>query len=100
MTDYQQFFSRAAARMTGSAIRLMGGVAAQNRDIISFAPGYPAPETFAWEEFQAIARELLSGRDGSVLQYGPTRGHAPLVEAIAGIMAPGPSRASTWWRAS
>ncbi len=87
MTDYQQFFSRAAARMTGSAIRLMGGVAAQNRDIISFAPGYPAPDTFAWEEFQAIAQELLSGRDGSVLQYGPTRGHAPLVEAIAGIMA-------------
>jgi len=87
MTDYQQFFSRAAARMTGSAIRLMGGVAAQNRDIISFAPGYPAPDTFAWEEFQAMAQELLSGRDGSVLQYGPTRGHAPLVEAIAGIMA-------------
>ena len=32
MTDYQQFLSRAAVRMSGSAIRLMGGVAAQHRD--------------------------------------------------------------------
>jgi 2-aminoadipate transaminase len=87
MTDYQQFLSRAAVRMSGSAIRLMGGVAAQHRDLISFAPGYPAPDTFAWREFEEIARELLSGADGSVLQYGPTRGHAPLLEAIAGIMA-------------
>ena len=50
--------------MKESAIRKMGGVLAQGRDIISFAPGYPAPETFPWDEFQEIARELLSGRDG------------------------------------
>ena len=60
--------------MKASAIRKMGGVVAQGRDIVSFAPGYPAPETFAWHDFQAITRELLSGPDGSVLQYGPTRG--------------------------
>jgi 2-aminoadipate transaminase len=29
---------------------------------------------------------LLSGLDGSVLQYGPTRGYRPLLEAIVGIM--------------
>ncbi len=54
---------------------------------MSFAPGFPAPETFPWQDFQEIAHELLSGRDGSVLQYGPTRGYRPLLEAIAGIMA-------------
>ncbi|HSC28504.1 MAG TPA: PLP-dependent aminotransferase family protein [Vicinamibacterales bacterium] len=87
MINYDDFLSRAAERMKESAIRKMGTVLAQARDIISFAPGYPAPETFAWGDFQEIARDLLSGRDGSVLQYGPTRGFPALLEAIAGIMS-------------
>ena len=86
MTNYDAFLSRAAERMTESAIRRMGTVVASRRDVISFAPGYPAPETFAWREFAEIAAELFSGRDGSVLQYGPTRGHRPLLEQIAGIL--------------
>ncbi|MGH9374156.1 MAG: PLP-dependent aminotransferase family protein [Vicinamibacterales bacterium] len=64
----------------------MGTILAQKRDVISFAPGYPAPDTFPWQEIQEIARELLTGGDGSVLQYGPTRGFRPLLEAIAAIM--------------
>lgn len=86
MTNYDTFFSQAAGAMRESAIRRTGSILAQNRDIISFAPGYPAPETFAWSDFQEIARELLSGADGSVLQYGPTRGYRPLLDVIAGIM--------------
>jgi 2-aminoadipate transaminase len=86
MIDYDGFLSRAAERMKESPIRRMGTVLAHGTDIISFAPGYPAPETFAWAEFREIARELLSGADGSVLQYGSTRGHRPLLEAIAGIL--------------
>jgi 2-aminoadipate transaminase len=84
--NYDAFLSRAGEQMLGSAIRKMGTVLASARDIISFAPGYPAPETFAWSEFQDMARELLSGADGNVLQYGPTRGYKPLLDAIAGIM--------------
>ena len=87
MINYDSFFSRAAEQMKESAIRRMGTVLAQSRDIISFAPGYPAADTFPWQEFTEIVRELLSGADGSVLQYGPTRGYKPLLEAIAGIMA-------------
>src|SRR5688572_21024767 len=87
MTDYDRFLSRAAALMQESAIRRMGTLLAQKRDVVSFAPGYPAPETFPWAELQEIARELLTGDDGSVLQYGPTRGLRPLLETIAGIMA-------------
>jgi 2-aminoadipate transaminase len=86
MINYDAFFSRSAGRMRESAIRMMGKMVAHGRDIISFAPGYPAPETFAWSEFQAVALELLSGTDAAVLQYGPTRGYGPLLEAIAGIM--------------
>ena len=86
MIDYNAFLSRAGELMQESAIRRMGTVLAQTRDIISFAPGYPAPETFPWPEFQEIARELLAGNDGSVLQYGPTRGFRPLLDSIGGIM--------------
>lgn len=86
MINYEAFFSRAAERMKESAIRKMGTVLAQSQNIISFAPGYPAPETFPWAEFTEITQGLLGGSDGSVLQYGPTRGHKPLLEAITGIM--------------
>jgi len=86
MIDYESFLSRAGHLMQESAIRRMGTLIAQKRDIISFAPGYPAPETFPWHEFQEIARELLSGSDGGVLQYGPTRGFRPLLENITSIM--------------
>ena len=86
MINYDHFFSRSAEQMKESAIRRMGTVLAQSRDIISFAPGYPAPDTFPWPEFTEITRELLTGTDGSVLQYGPTRGYKPLVDAIAAIM--------------
>ena len=86
-TNHEQFLSTAAARMKESAIRRMGAVLAAGRDIISFAPGYPAPDTFPWDEFGQIAADLLGSRDGAVLQYGPTRGYRPLLETITAIMA-------------
>jgi 2-aminoadipate transaminase len=86
MTNYDQFLSRAAERMKESAIRRMGTVLASARDVISFAPGYPAPDTFPWTEFREIAAELLTGSDGNVLQYGPTRGYRPLLETILAIL--------------
>ena len=86
MINYDKFLSRSAELMQESAIRRMGTVLAQKRDIISFAPGYPAPETFPWHDLQDITRDLLSGGDGTVLQYGPTRGYRPLLDAIGSIM--------------
>jgi 2-aminoadipate transaminase len=86
MTDYSRFLSRSAQGMKESAIRRMGTLAAQANDVVSFAPGYPDPATFAWAEFKQIADELLAGSDGSVLQYGQTRGYRPLLETIADIM--------------
>lgn len=86
MTTYDRFLSRAAAYMQESAIRRMGTLIASRRDVISFAPGYPAPDTFPWMEFRDITARLLNGSDGSVLQYGPTRGYRPLLEAIVDIM--------------
>lgn len=86
MINYDGFLSQAALGMRESAIRRMGTILAQNRDLISFAPGYPAPETFPWSEFSEISRELLSGSHPNALQYGATRGFRPLLELIAAIM--------------
>jgi 2-aminoadipate transaminase len=87
MIDYNGFLSQAADRMKASAIRKMGGMAAQMKDIVSFAPGYPSPEMFPWAEFEEIAGALLAERHRSTLQYGPTRGYGPLLDAIVDIMA-------------
>ncbi|MCX6552427.1 MAG: PLP-dependent aminotransferase family protein, partial [Acidobacteria bacterium] len=87
MIDYDSFLSKAGAGMQGSAIRKMGVVAAGIPDIISFAPGYPDPAVFAWSEFRDITAELLSGTHVNALQYGPTRGYKPLLEALPVILA-------------
>ncbi|MEO6221905.1 MAG: PLP-dependent aminotransferase family protein [Vicinamibacterales bacterium] len=87
MTNLNQFLSRAGESMQESAIRQMGAMLAGAPDMVSFAPGYPDDALFPWEEFQAIADELLQGRRASVLQYGATRGYRPLLEVVESLMA-------------
>lgn len=87
MINVEHFLSRAGTSLQESAIRKMGTVLADARDMVSFAPGYPAEAAFPWDDFRAIADDLLSGRQGPVLQYGATRGYRPLLEVIEGIMA-------------
>ena len=87
MIDYTHCFSRAASAMQESGIRKMGGLGARVPDLISFAPGYPAAELFAWEEFRDVAASVLDGADPTVLQYGATRGYRPLLEALPHILA-------------
>ena len=55
-------------------------------DLISFAPGFPAPDIFAWDDFRDVAASVLDGSDPTVLQYGPTRGYRPLVDALPQIL--------------
>lgn len=86
MTNHDQFLSRNATTMRESAIRQMGTVLAQTAEMISFAPGYPAEDMFPWEAFSEITSDVLTGADGSVLQYGPTRGYKPLREVSLGLM--------------
>jgi 2-aminoadipate transaminase len=86
MISYDKFLSHAGDGLRESAIRRMGTVLGQARDIVSFAPGYPAEDQFPWSALTDISRELLTGADGSVLQYGPTRGFRPLRDAIVALM--------------
>lgn len=84
--NYDQLLSRAGERMQQSAIRQMGTVAAENPDVISFAPGYPSPEAFDWAAYRDIAARVLAGHDASALQYGPTRGYAPLLDFLVALL--------------
>ena len=87
MTAYDAFLSPLGRNLHESVLRKMGQViASRTGDLISFAAGYPDPTGFPWDDFRAIATELLSGKDGSVLQYGPTRGYRPLLESILGVL--------------
>ena len=87
MIDYTRFLSSTGRQLAESAIRRMGTVVAAATDVVSFAPGYPAPELFPWEELRDISAGLLSGADPDTLQYGPTRGYAPLLDAVIGLSA-------------
>jgi 2-aminoadipate transaminase len=82
--DYDPYFSRGARAMRASAIRRAGDV--RGHDLISLAPGFPDPTLFAWDEFRDIAQTVLSGTDSTALQYGPTRGYRPLLEALCEIL--------------
>ena len=116
MINYDPFLSRAGRADEGVGHPQDGHASlASGRDIISFAPGYPAPETFAWDEFRGHRRaSSWPAATARVLQYGPTRGYRPLLEAIAAHHAdarrrhgdrtscsspPARSRGSTWSRA-
>lgn len=86
MTDYDKYLSKTGRELHESAIRRMGTVVARVQDLVSFAPGYPDPALFPWDDLRDIAGQLLSGGDGSTLQYGPTRGFQPLLETIVGLL--------------
>src|SRR5688572_28754380 len=87
MIDHSRFLSSTGRQLAESAICRMGTVVAGATDLVPFAPGYPAPELFPWEELREISDAILAGADPDALQYGPTRGYAPLLETIVGLSA-------------
>jgi 2-aminoadipate transaminase len=86
MTDYTNYLSPMGRQLHESAIRRMGTVVARTADLVSFAAGYPDPRLFPWDDLQEIAGQLLASKDPLVLQYGPTRGYKPLLEAILEVL--------------
>ncbi len=84
-TKWDTLFARRTDGMKGSAIRDLLKVT-QNSDVISFAGGLPAPETFPVAEFQRACMRVLEMQGAEALQYGPTDGYAPLKECLADKM--------------
>ncbi len=84
--DVTKIYSQSAKGIRPSPIRDMFHLIRQP-GMISFAGGMPAPEVFPVEEFYQGAQILRDqGRD--ILQYGTTEGYRPLMEFLAGWMAP------------
>lgn len=70
-------FADRIGTLAPSAIREILKVT-QNPDVISFAAGNPAAESFPAAEIREISSELLSCHYASALQYGISEGYAPL----------------------
>jgi 2-aminoadipate transaminase len=82
LSFHEKFLSATGRELQESAIRRMGTMVAAGTDLVSFAPGYPDATVLPWSELRDIAAGLLSGQDRSTLQYGPTRGYAPLLDVL------------------
>ncbi len=78
-------FSSRAKGMQRSVIRELLKLTSQP-DIISFAGGLPAPETFPVESVRKAVSEVLDNEPATALQYGATEGDIRLREDLAGIM--------------
>jgi 2-aminoadipate transaminase len=52
-------------------------------ELISFAGGFPDPETFPRERVSTLFQELAASGEATAFQYAPTRGVAGLLDALA-----------------
>jgi len=59
----------------------------QQPDVISFAGGLPAPESFPVEQIAQAPQQILSTIGTKALQYSPTEGYLPLRQFIVEKMA-------------
>ena len=73
-------FSNRMSALKPSAIREIFKVMG-DPEIISFAAGNPAPETFPVEQMDQIAQDIFSSYPSAGLQYGVTEGYLPLIKA-------------------
>lgn len=72
-----RFLSHSGKSMKRSAIREILKLL-QKPEMISFAGGLPAPETFPVEDLKEIALEVLEKNGAEALQYGTTEGDPQL----------------------
>jgi len=68
--------------MKPSAIREAGKLIAAKKNCISFAAGLPSPDFIPVDILKEITNEILSTNGTQALQYGPTKGHEPLLLKI------------------
>ncbi|KWR77784.1 aminotransferase-like domain-containing protein [Cupriavidus sp. IDO] len=75
-------FSRRAEGLTSSAIREILKLT-EREEIISFAGGLPAAQTFPVQALQSACERLFADAPAAALQYAPTEGFQPLRQWIA-----------------
>ncbi|NUT54969.1 MAG: PLP-dependent aminotransferase family protein [Thermoleophilia bacterium] len=84
-SDMSRWEALAAVRTRGdvgdgiaSVLALLG-----RSDVISFAGGFPDPETFPRDRIAALLQEFTADGELSAFQYAPTRGLAGTLDAFA-----------------
>lgn len=75
-------FSKRILQMDTAIVRQTLALAAQ-KDVISFAGGLPAPESFPVEAMRLASDRVYRTNGRSALQYGPSSGFLPLREKLA-----------------
>lgn len=80
--DIKPLLSNNALSMRRSQIRDLLSVATRP-EIISFAGGFPNPDTFPLEELKEIVQEVLDKEGNAALQYGSTEGVFSLRQEIS-----------------
>ncbi len=83
--DRTSYFSARANGMQRSVIRELLKLT-HNPEIISFAGGLPAPQTFPVEYVKRATTKVLEEEHGTALQYGATEGDPRLRRKLAEIM--------------
>ncbi len=81
ITDLQHIFSDIVKNSKRSAIREILKLT-QQPDIISFAGGLPAPESFPIEDMKGIVADVLEKDGAAALQYDATEGLTALREVL------------------
>lgn len=84
--DLSVFYSKNALNMKRSEIRELLKYT-RKPEMISFAGGLPAPQTFPIKEIEEISCQILREKGNLALQYGTTEGELQLREEIAKWMA-------------
>ena len=82
VSDYKEILSDSAKGMKRSAIRELLKLT-QKPEIISFAGGLPAKESFPLEQLQEISAEVIATDGAAASQYGSTEGVPELLEILA-----------------
>ena len=82
VSDYKEILSDSAKGMKRSAIRELLKLT-QKPEIISFAGGLPAKESFPLEQLQEICAEVIATDGAAACQYGSTEGVPELLEIFA-----------------
>jgi 2-aminoadipate transaminase len=81
ITSVNKFLSSSGKSIKKSAIREILKLL-QKPDMISFAGGLPAPETFPVEDLKEITLEILNNNGAESLQYGTTEGDPHLRQML------------------
>jgi len=81
-TPWSHRYAQRTRSIKSSAIRELLKLT-QNKDVISFAGGLPAPEVFPLQRFQEACQKVLRDQGAASLQYSTTEGYLPLRKAIA-----------------